>query len=237
MAVSVDTVYQTVLAIANKEQNGYITPQEFNLFANRAQMEIFEQYFYDIAQFSRTPGTSHDYADALTNLEEKISYFKKWNHGITIGNTPWGDAILPDNLYRLGNVYSSNWKKAELISRGTQQQYYNRNPLTKGDLERPFYTRGTAPNIKFYPYAAAPANGTVYIDYIKKPVTVKWGYIVVNDEALYDSSNSVDFEMHLSEEVELVSKILFLSGITLNKPGLSQVAKSEEVSKIQQEKQ
>ena len=237
MAISIDRVYQTVLAIANKEQNGYITPQEFNLFANRAQMEIFEQYFYDIAQFSRTPGTSHDYADALTNLEEKISYFKKWNHSITIGNTLFGDAVLPDDLYRLGNVYSNNWKKAEPISRGTQQQYYNRNPLTKGDLERPFYTRKSDTNIQFYPYAAAPPNDVIYIDYIKKPVTVKWGYIVVNDEALYDSSNSVDFEMHLSEEVELVSKILFLSGITLNKPGLSQVAKSEEVSKIQQEKQ
>ena len=53
MAVSVDTVYQRVLAIANKEQRGYITPQEFNLFANQAQMEIFEQYFYDRNQINR----------------------------------------------------------------------------------------------------------------------------------------------------------------------------------------
>ena len=29
--IKVDTVYQRVLAIANKEQRGYITPQEFNL--------------------------------------------------------------------------------------------------------------------------------------------------------------------------------------------------------------
>ena len=47
--VIIDDVYQKVLAIANKEQRGYITPQEFNLFANQAQMEIFEQYFYDKA--------------------------------------------------------------------------------------------------------------------------------------------------------------------------------------------
>ena len=47
MPVSVDTVYQRVLALANKEQRGYITPQEFNIFANQAQFEIFEQYFYD----------------------------------------------------------------------------------------------------------------------------------------------------------------------------------------------
>ena len=46
MAISVDTVYQRVLALANKEQRGYITPQEFNLLANQAQMSIFESYFY-----------------------------------------------------------------------------------------------------------------------------------------------------------------------------------------------
>ena len=33
MAVNIDTVYQRVLAIANKEQRRYITPQEFNLLA------------------------------------------------------------------------------------------------------------------------------------------------------------------------------------------------------------
>jgi hypothetical protein len=31
--INIDSVYQTVQALANKEQRGYITPQEFNLFA------------------------------------------------------------------------------------------------------------------------------------------------------------------------------------------------------------
>jgi len=44
--INIDKVYQKVLAIANKEQRGYITPQEFNLFADQAQMNIFEQYFF-----------------------------------------------------------------------------------------------------------------------------------------------------------------------------------------------
>ena len=50
MAVSIDTVYQKVLAIANKEQRGYITPIEFNLFAEQAQLDIFENYFADLDQ-------------------------------------------------------------------------------------------------------------------------------------------------------------------------------------------
>ena len=53
MSVNVNTVYTRVLAIMNKEQRGYVTPQEFNIFANQAQMDIFEQYFYDLNQFMR----------------------------------------------------------------------------------------------------------------------------------------------------------------------------------------
>ena len=75
----IDTVYQTVLALANKEQRGYITPQEFNLFARQAQMEIFEQYFYDLNQFKRVPGNQSEYADMIKILEDKISIFYKFS--------------------------------------------------------------------------------------------------------------------------------------------------------------
>ena len=80
MAVNVNTVYQRVLAIANKEQRGYITPQEFNTLANQAQLDIFEQYFYDINQFSRVPGNSTEHSDMLHILEEKLSPFKAKNN-------------------------------------------------------------------------------------------------------------------------------------------------------------
>ena len=67
--VNIDTVYQRVLTLANKEQRGYITPQEFNLLANQAQMNIFEQYFYDINQFQRMPGNDTGHSDVLAILE------------------------------------------------------------------------------------------------------------------------------------------------------------------------
>ena len=56
--VNINKVYQRVLALANKEQRGYITPEEFNIYANQAQLDIFEQYFYDLNQFKRVPGNS-----------------------------------------------------------------------------------------------------------------------------------------------------------------------------------
>ena len=105
MAISVDTVYQTVLALANKEQGGYITPQEFNLFANHAQSEIFEQYFYDLNQFKRLPGTQQEDTDRITILEEKLSTFYKYNIAIT----PDGGGQLDyktdlTDLYRLNEL-------------------------------------------------------------------------------------------------------------------------------------
>ena len=77
MAVNVDTVYQTVQALANKEQRGYLTPQEFNLFANQAQQDIFEQYFYDLNAFRLRgvqlgTGEEFEVGDSTTMIREKI---------------------------------------------------------------------------------------------------------------------------------------------------------------------
>ena len=63
--INVDRIYQRVLTLANKEQRGYITPQEFNLFANQAQMDIFEQYFYDQDQFMKMPGNDSTHGDMV----------------------------------------------------------------------------------------------------------------------------------------------------------------------------
>jgi hypothetical protein len=50
MAISVDTVYKTVLLILNKEQRGYMTPDEFNKTATQVQLETFENYFESLNQ-------------------------------------------------------------------------------------------------------------------------------------------------------------------------------------------
>ena len=53
--VDINIVYQKVLALANKEQRGYVTPQEFNLMADKAQMDIYESYFHDLKTAHHKP--------------------------------------------------------------------------------------------------------------------------------------------------------------------------------------
>ena len=78
-------------------------------------------------------------------------------------------------------------------------------------------------------------TGVYYFRNIKE--TPQWAYVVVNDKTLYNDNISVDFELHSSEESELVYRILAFSGIAIEKPQLTQVAMGLEGAKVQQEKQ
>ena len=311
MAVSVDTVYQRVLAMANKEQRGYITPQEFNLFANQAQMEIFEQYFYDAGQFNRMPRDETPRADVVHLLEEKISIFKRRHQPVVIGNI-YGDGTLPTDVYRLDNLLSYNTTDTtRIIEEITEDELvtYGQSPLAKPTTQRPVYLRVNATQVKIYPYgdgtngtavyftqggaalnsstsinltnvsdnyssikvgqtviqgsipigatvtaisgqtltisSAATSGGTVVLtfasgdikcNYIKRPVSVNWGYTEINGSALYNSASSIDFELHASEEISLVYKILALSGISLGGE-LYSIGNQEDARQQQQEKQ
>jgi hypothetical protein len=76
MAINVNTVYQTVLSILNKEQRGYLTPDEFNKTATQVQLEIFENYFEDLNQQLRIPQVNTEYVDRQKNIDDYISIFK-----------------------------------------------------------------------------------------------------------------------------------------------------------------
>ena len=242
MAISVDTVYQRVLGILNKEQRGYVTPQEFNLFANQAQLDLFEQYFYDINQFGRIPGNSTEYSDMLNLLNEKINIFESAAQPTRSGNY----FQEPTNLYRLGAVVYKNTTtnsfgvasteniEAERIN-ANEFLYINSSPLTKPKNVRPVFVANTS-GIRVYGNSEITDVTKVELQYIKKPAVVNWGYQMVFNEALYDANTSVNFELHPSEEVELVVKILELSGILIKDLNLYQVFDKEEQETIQQEK-
>ena len=234
--ISVDSIYQTVLVLANKEQRGYITPQEFNLFADKAQKEIVDQYFYDINQFGRLHGNDTEYADMLDLLSEKISVLEVRDMGVTV---PATGILTYQNLrfpvYRLGSIMMPNGTKIQEVN---NNEFYN---LRSSPLMRPSLTSPSGPVFvnRFDGLNIDPPNvGTVDVSYIKlyKP---QWGYVVVNEKALFDPdpAKTTNFDLHPVEESELVNRILMLAGITLEKPGLTQVAASLEAAKLQQEKQ
>lgn len=76
MAINVDTVYRTVLLIMNKEQRGYLTPEEFNKIGQQVQLEIFNSYFEELNQQLRTTPNDSEYANRIKTIEHKLELFK-----------------------------------------------------------------------------------------------------------------------------------------------------------------
>jgi hypothetical protein len=102
----INEVRNTVLAIANKNNYGYISPQDFNLYCAQAQMDMFENYFYSynnqlVKENKRLSGTG--YADISKGLLEVIDTFYV---NIPLENTALtqlGD--IRTNLYTLPSDY------------------------------------------------------------------------------------------------------------------------------------
>ena len=223
MAISVDTVYKTVLFILNKQQRGYMTPEEFNKVGAQAQLEIFEKYFEDLNQLTRIPQNDMDYADRVAYLDDKISIFKNVEEKALGSETSFA---LPTNTHIIGTITSNDIE----LQRVSRNEYYNiiKSPLTKPTLSYPIYLLENS-QVKVSPSSITKVS----YDYILRPVEPQWNYTVgsvgqfVFNATNATNNNSVDFQLHSSEQVELILRILSYAGIIIRDPNIVQAAASQ----------
>ena len=241
--VKIDTVYQTVLALANKEQRGYITPQEFNLFANQAQIEIFEQYFFDLYQFKRMPQNHNESTNPVDFIDEKLDLFRvraflSSDVGLDTGDNNDSTFDLPENHYRTISVNRRNnsGSGATVCQRVEWNNYHylSQAPLLVPHDSRPVYVVYQGSGNRILTNPSSP-NG-VEVFYIRKLNNVNWGYMLQDNNALWNPNTSADFELHPSEQNKLVLKILKLAGISIKDAEISQLATQQEVTNLQQQK-
>lgn len=233
MAISVDTVYQRVQSILNKESRGYLTPQEFNLFANQAQLEIFEQYFFDLNQFERLPKKDTEYSNLVKTINERISKFK--TSATLTFTTPYFS--MPSDMHKLGTVIYNSTTPVEEIDQKNLLEY-TLSPLTAPSTTNPVYIQNIQTTSSVWSIVVYPSSiqSLITATYIRKPAEADWAYQTVVGNALYDSSNSTNFELHDSEEPNLVIKILLYAGLSIREGEIAQLADAKETKKIQQEK-
>ena len=237
MAVSVDTVYQRVLALANKEQRGYITPQEYNLLANQAQMSIFESYFYhknarEVADANKSNEVDESNISQLIDVKLRpFSRILSTDQQATVYPTTVNVNSVAYPIFQTGRVFHGG-DVAQKVSLNQLEQY-RRSIRHSLSADSPIYADSPVDGddiIVFNNGAVVTSN--VDVECFRIPVPANWAYVVVNGKALYNSYAATDFELHRSEEDTLVTKILELAGIVMNKTGLtttiSQIAAGEQ---------
>ena len=228
MAVNVDIVYKTVLLILNQQQRGYMTPDEFNKTATQVQLTIFESYASDLNQQYRLPDNDTEYADRVKNIEQKLQFFQKYINnastpGAITGVNPFTiDTTVVTDLYRLGSVMYQGVQLGQYSQRNEVTQLFL-SPLTQPTEKFPIYLYESGQLFVFPNTIIAPND--INISYLATPANVVWGYTTGGlGEYIYAAGASTDFQLDVTEQTEIILRILAYAGVIIQDPSIVQIA-------------
>ena len=213
----INRVRATVLSIANKNNFGYITPNDFNLYAKQAQLDIFEDYFYQynsqiVKQNARVSGSG--YGDILKGLVEVIDSFSSTkgliNTGINLFDLP-EDYYLIDKINYYPNVIATG--TITFGSIGTTLLDSAATFVTDGVLSGQLITNTTAGGIY--------SGGSAFVVSVDSETQLT----ISSNDFLTGGFTGTSYSIVDTKgitEVERVSqnKIFYLNSSPLTKPGL-----------------
>ena len=230
--ININKIRNTVLFVLNKENRGFITPNEFNSFSDMAQMAIFEDDFHKYAKaiLKQNNRMYHsEYSDIPKQLRERIDELTE------VGDMSYDSnnmlSVDATDLYRMLNITYKDKYDVEEVSKLEINRVVN-NSLIAPSAEYPIYV-----NIggKYKVYPSTLLDTDFLATYIRVPKQPKWTYIEIAGNPVYNASavDRQDFELHQSCEVELITKILGYCGISIREAEVTQAVKAEETYKDQ----
>ena len=240
----IDDVRNAVLAIANKNNYGYITPSDFNLYAQQAQLEIFEGYFqlYNDQirkENARMSGTG--YADMKQITEEVIDTFYTVQSLTQYASSTFS---IPSDCYLMINVLYGT-KTVDKVSLNKINLLLASN-ITAPSVTYPAYVvngglQGSplslVQRITMYP-TSITAN--VLLQYIRYPRVPKWTWAsfgTSGDPIFYPTAaDYVDFELPQSDMPMLIAKILQYAGISIREGDVYQFGQATDTETQQKER-
>jgi len=248
MAISVNDIYKEVLTHIKDEnlektdqsfsgmtssrvgRKSYLTPEEFNNFARRAQEDIFENTLYDYKQAI----IMNDRENAEL-VKEKLSPFISESQAVNSGTGAIGGSpYWVINVYDITNgVYFEevsidyfNKVKAYSSTAAGSKVYFP----TSSPKHHIYYRKDTS-TVVFHP---TPSNNAK-ADVVTFPSNPNWTFTHSDGKITYNSSDSdhANFSLHKSERGTLVNKILELAGISFRDPALADLALRNESTNVE----
>lgn len=226
----INSVRNTVLSVLNKNNYGYVSPQDFNLYAKQAQVERFEEYFSEYnkvinAENARLSGI--DYADIRKDISEKLeSFIKKTN---LLNGAPGTLGVYKNNFfipslsttgdtpYMINTIIAYPIIRAEGVTTGAG------GGSTLVDLSANFIQAGVKEGdiVVNLTFSNLPNNSTYYASQVTVLSVASANILVVSD-SLYGVAGQdyvvISAESGVEAEKVLESKIFMLNKSNLTMP-------------------
>jgi hypothetical protein len=228
----INEVRNTVMFILNKDNNGYLTPAEFNAFARLSQLEVFEDLYQKVNDWytkRNNRRSNSGIADVTKHVTEDLEGFvKSANLTLDAGST----FTLPTDIYSLVDVLYSS-KSVEKVSNHKITLLNNSN-LTAPTTYYPAYVERET-KVTVYPTTITAGVSAIYV---RLPEDPNWTYYTdTAGNPVFDINNTgyQDFDLSKEYEKELVLRILAKAGVTLREADIVNVVNGEEAKNAQKE--
>lgn len=230
-------IFKTIPAAANyNAPGGY-----FNLPTPSSQIgqEIIttipgqQAYAFQVLQAAQVAmGTVKVYFDGVEQAENIGYTIANSGAFITLitsqANVAEVTVVLYENdFYKIGTVIYDNELEVERVNRN-DFLYINMSPLTKPTTDYPVYI---FEDNKLYVYPTTIQNN-ITANYLRKPSAPAWSFTTSGAGYQFNPANSIDFELHPTEQTSLIIRILSYAGVVIRDPQIIQAA----AGKIQEEK-
>ena len=174
--MNVNDMYRICQFAINKAQNGYLTPSEFNLIINQAQVSYqdyllgeFQQYQYGRAQARINYSENENIRQRLSPLITETT--------LTINGTS-GEASYPNDYVQADAIITTAFKRVRFVQQDSLYSYYNSeiDPVATNPI---YLIEPTG--FQFYPKTL----GSAILTYVKDAPTIVWAYTTVSGRPVY----------------------------------------------------
>lgn len=217
--MTINQAYELLKSIVNKEQRGYLSPAQFNLWAPIAQVEAIKTRLGNIKALNNRQVPQFGY-----KITEKL---KMELRPLIVGPTTLallsGAAQYPSNFWYIDSLQTTQYVPIEIIdtdeyARVKQSQIY---PPTADYPVAVFY----GSTIVF-----DPPTSQVLWTYVKYPDDPFWNHTFVSAIPVYNPTGSVDFQVDKDIHIEIVWRMAKYAGINIDMQQVTQMAMAQEAT-------
>jgi len=216
--MNVDFMYRLVQYITAKNQQGYVTPNEFNDAINQAQYSYVNYLVGQYQQYLQQRPVSRVTWGGNSNVRQSLSPVI---YGYVLSVNVYGFSAYPGDYQKMDSlvdVYGT--KPIRWAAQDNVTEYINSriDPIATN----PVYTMNDT-GFTFYPNSI----GTARLSYVRKPPDIIWGYTLdVNGEPVYDAATSQDCIFFDIDCFEIIVRALRMIGVNLQAAEVSQYAET-----------
>jgi len=216
--MNINEAIKLVRFILNKDQNGNIKGDDFNLMAPIAQLSVLNDRIGNIKKYQISNPPPYGFSVSQKAREELMPLMTPpTTTAVTAGIAAYpGDYIYYNNLSTTGGKLIKEVTEDEIIELNNSVN----TPPTVGFPKFVMHSDG----FHIYPTSIA----SIKLSWLRKPETPIWAYTISNNEEMYDAGNSQDFELAETTHLEIVMQILQMSGVNLNMLQVTQYAQAME---------